>query len=70
MFFSLEVIKLLHVMIISQNNFITLKRVKISILRNSPMTILLTSVEAVALRICSVHLLQHFWNLQEEAELH
>ena len=57
-------------MIISQNNFITLKHVKISILRNSPMTILLTSVEAVALRICSVHLLQHFWNLQEEAELH
>lgn len=46
-------------MIISQNNFITLKHVKISILRNS-MTILLTSVEAVALRICSVHLLQHF----------
>ena len=59
----MEVIKLLHVMIISQNNFITLKHVKISILRNSPMTILLTSVEAVALRICSVH-------LQEEAELH
>lgn len=60
MFFSLEVIKLLHVMIISQNNFITLKRVKLSILRNSPKTILLISVEAVALRICSVHLLQHF----------
>lgn len=56
----MEVIKLLHVMIISQNNFITLKHVKISILRNSPMTILLTSVEAAALRICSVHLLQHF----------
>lgn len=56
----MEVIKLLHVMIISQNNFITLKHVKISILRNSPMTILLTSVGAVALRICSVHLLQHF----------
>ncbi len=56
----MEVIKLHHVMIISQTNFITLKRVKLSILRNSPMTILLTSVEAVALRICSVHLLQHF----------
>lgn len=60
MFFSLEVIKLLHVMIISQTNFIILKRVKLSILRNSPKTILLTSVEAVALRFCSVHLLQHF----------
>lgn len=56
----MEVIKLLHVMIISQTNFIILKRVKLSILGNSPKTILLTSVEAVALRICSVHLLQHF----------